>query len=552
MLPDAAFPAAADEPPLPDPAAHLALRARAEERRRLTTEATNGKSPEDLQRLVEELQVHQIELEMQHEELLLAEAEAQAARAGYEDLYDLAPVGYFSLSALGLVQHLNLRAEQLLGTGRARLLDRRFALFVAPAERLAFGQFLARLLVAPAPAALSCELTLLRDDGSSFVAQLEGMQVAGPLVGPSTGPQCRLAVLDVSARHRATAALAASETRFRRLFADSNDAVVLLQVGRYVDCNAAALRLLGARRRDDVVGHAPAEFAPPAQPDGRSSAALLDQMVAEALRRGSQRREVLMRRRTGADVWVEAVLTPIGDAGAEPLVHVLWRDVTERNRLAGEATRQLLRQQQQVLAAVLSTQETERKRIAETLHNSLGQLLYATRLSLEDPAAAPAGARALGLLNEAIHAARTLAFELTPGILEDFGLPTALDALVKRLVPAGLPVRLHLADLAERLPLPLELSVYRIVQELLNNAMKHAGATEVIVHVAREAGRLEVSVEDNGRGFDAAALAAQPLVGIGLAGVRNRVALLGGTLALNAQVGRGTIVSIEVPVDGGG
>ena len=87
-----------------------------------------------------------------------------------------------------------------------------------------------------------------------------------------------------------------------------------------------------------------------------------------------------------------------------------------------------------------------------------------------------------------------------------------------------------------------------MVQELLNNVMKHAQATEVIVHVAREDGHVAVSVEDNGRGFAPIALAEQPLTGIGLAGVRNRVALLGGEVIINSQLGRGTIISFELNI----
>ena len=234
--------------------------------------------------------------------------------------------------------------------------------------------------------------------------------------------------------------------------------------------------------------------------------------------------------------------------GATPTgILIMVRDVTERDRRAEEATRLRLRRQQEVLAAILDTQETERKRIAEALHNGLGQLLYATKLSLEgrDELSAPAR-ESLKLLDEAIRTTRTISFELTPGILEDFGLPTALEELAKRIAPAGLPVHLHLTGLDQRLRPPVEITVYRVVQELLNNVMKHAAATEVMVHVARENGRIEMSVEDNGRGFEPALLATQPLAGIGLAGVRNRVALLGGELAIHSRLGQGTIVSFEL------
>jgi PAS domain S-box-containing protein len=767
----------------------LELRTRAEKRRQLVTQVAEPHSFEETKRLVQELQVHQIELEMQYEELLLAQTEAQAARAEYVDLYDFAPVGYFTLSETGVITQLNLRAGQQLGTTRRRLVGRRFALFVAPAARLDFGQFLARVLATDTTQSL--ELLLQREDQAPFHGLLEGLRVDGP-----GRPVCRLAVLDVTSRHQATEALAASEARFRRLFDDSNDAVVLLQGHQYVDCNQAALRLLGATDKRQLVGQAAWAHSPEHQPDGRRTVDLFRESTTEALRTGSKRCDALMHKATGEPMWVEAVLTPIEVDGCLPLVHILWRDVTaaraaeaelrlsqerlqlalaasasgvwmwdmaenllywdasaqaifgreydpepvpfevlkqalhpddrpamtedlrlaaageaaldvehritradgqvryvaavgrlvrdehrrpqrligimrdvtprreaenalrrekdftesllnntvdgiialdadsrivtwnaeaaryfglsaaevmgrpafevlhfldeksrdavrqaqagepvtclrqpfnvrpghydaylvplkdgeapptgvlaiirdvtERDRLAEEATRLRLRRQQEVLAAILTTQESERKRIAEALHNGLGQLLYATKLSLDGTRPAPR--ESLKLLDEAIRTARTISFELTPGILEDFGLRTALEELIKRVARVRLPVRLHAAGLEERLPPRVEIAVYRVVQELLNNVMKHAQATEVVVHVVHEDGRLDVSVEDNGRGFEPAALAAQPLAGIGLAGVRNRVALLGGELSVQSQVGRGTIVSFEVSV----
>ncbi|MBU6122636.1 PAS domain-containing sensor histidine kinase [Hymenobacter siberiensis] len=643
----------------------LELRTRAEQRRALVTQPTELHSPEEMQRLVQELQVHQIELEMQYEELLLTQTEAQAARSQYVDLYDYAPVGYFTLTDTGLIEQLNFCGARLLGTVRQQLARRRFTLFVVSARRLDFEQFLARVF--SSDSTQSIELKLQQEDGTTFFGQLEGLRVDSP-----AGPQCRLAVLDTTARQQATTALAASEARFRKLFTESYSAVVLVQGYHFVDCNAAALRLLGTTDRQQLVGQVAWAHSPEYQPDGRRTIDLFHDTMAEALRTGSQRCEAVMRHATGKEIWVEAVFTPIELGGSTPVVHTVWRDitaarqaqqqqrqskgfteslldntfdgiiavdqaqcitawnaqattyfgreaaevlgrplaevlpylnnesqqlvaralageridlfgrefqqqpgrydvhivplyhngksqpsgvltvvrdVTERDRLAEEATQQRLRRQQEVLAAILDTQETERKRIAEALHNGLGQLLYATKLSLAGRAGVPGLAReSLKLLDEAIRATRTISFELTPGVLEDFGLQTALQELVKRIAPSGLPVRLHLLGLGHRLNSQAEIGVYRTVQELLNNVMKHAHATEAVVHVAYENGRLDVSVEDNGCGFEPAALVGQPLAGIGLAGVRNRVALLGGRLAISSRLGQGTIVSFELEV----
>ena len=107
---------------------------------------------------------------------------------------------------------------------------------------------------------------------------------------------------------------------------------------------------------------------------------------------------------------------------------------------------------------------------------------------------------------------------------------------------------LELQNVAQRLAPPVEIAVYRIVQELLNNVMKYARASEVVVHLARENHCLDVRVEDGGRGFEPAAHGAQPLAGIGLASVRNREALLGGELSVVSRRGRGTTVSFGLDV----
>ncbi|MFD2720707.1 PAS domain S-box protein [Hymenobacter monticola] len=781
-------------PPADPHAALLALRARAEQGRHLLTQDVSAQqAPEEVRRLVQELQVYQIELEMQYEELLLAQAEAQAARAQFADLYDFAPIGYYTLDQAGTVAQLNLCASQQLGSMRQRLVGRRFALLVAPAARLEFGQFLAKVFAHDGTQ--SAEFAMLREDDTVFNAQLEGLRANGP-----DGLQCRLAVVDITGRRASTAALAASEARFRQLFAGSSDAVVLLQGHQFVDCNEAALRLLGAHAKTDIVGRPAWAHSPEFQPDGRRTIDLFHVTTEAALRQGSQRCEALMRKKTGEEIWIEAVLTPIDVAAAQPLVHILWRDitaaraaaeelrlsqerlqmalvaaesgvwdweiasdqlhwdaraqgifglpyhpgpvsfevmrgavhphdlpavtealrqafaqsgpfdlehrivrpdgavryvaaqgkvvaddaggqplrlvgimrdvtprreaqnalrrekeftesllensvdgilafdrtqrltawnaeaaryfgpdaaavlgrpvfevlpfmgekshaavaealagqrvscpgqpfgvrpghydayliplqddgnpeptgvlviirdVTERDRLTEEATQLRLRQQQEVLAAIMTTQETERKRIAEALHNGLGQVLYATKLSLEKDGRTSTPRESLRLLDDAIRTTRTISFELTPGVLEDFGLRIALETLVQRTTPTGLHLHLHLSGLEQRLPAPAEIAVYRVVQELLNNVMKHARATEVEVHAAREENHLFVSVEDNGQGFDTAALTAQPLAGIGLSGVRNRVALLGGELTIDSRPGRGTIVSFELSV----
>lgn len=149
---------------------------------------------------------------MQYESLLLAQADAEANRAQYEDLYKHAPVSYVTLGPHGDIAQLNRTARQLLGVPAGLLDGRPFALFVAPTHRAEFAYFRARVLAAPGPQ--HAETELRRADGTAFYAQLEAVREAAAL---PYRPGCRLALLDTSDRRAAANALAASEARFRML-----------------------------------------------------------------------------------------------------------------------------------------------------------------------------------------------------------------------------------------------------------------------------------------------------------------------------------------------
>ena len=174
------------------------LRARAEERLRARQEAASvGGGPEaDALRLLHELQVHEIELELQNAELARARDELEAALEKYTDLYDFAPVGYLTLARDGSIYSANLAGADLLGVPRARLLGRRFGTFLPLAERPSFDSFLARTL--DDTQRESCEVTLAADGGGKRVVRVEA--TASP-----SGKECRAALLDVTAQRAAEA-----------------------------------------------------------------------------------------------------------------------------------------------------------------------------------------------------------------------------------------------------------------------------------------------------------------------------------------------------------
>ena len=212
--------------------------------------------------------------------------------------------------------------------------------------------------------------------------------------------------------------------------------------------------------------------------------------------------------------------------------------------------------QQQLLAAVIEAQEHERERIGRDLHDGIGSTLATAKLlvgrlgSLAAPAeAASLTGRVRDILGNAVHDVRGLSHSLYPAVLDRFGLAEALQHLADVSTDTGaLPVELAI-EYARPLPLPQELALYRICQELIHNAQKHAhGATLLAVCLHQAGPRLTLTVTDDGIGFDPEALAlARPASGgVGLRGIEVRVRMLRARFSQQSAPGQGTRTFIEL------
>jgi len=202
------------------------------------------------------------------------------------------------------------------------------------------------------------------------------------------------------------------------------------------------------------------------------------------------------------------------------------------------------------------TLEEEIKRIAYAVHDEAGQLLVAVHLALADvvrdlpdPQKVQV-ARIEELLNQVETQLRRYSHELRPTVLDDLGWIPAIrflaDGVSKR---ANLTIQIE-TTIADRLPAPIEIVLYRIVQEALTNVAKHSRATRVAIHISRENRIVCCSIEDNGVGFDrkAAQSNGKPR-GLGLIGMQERLNAIGGTLAIDSAIGQGTKVSIRLPME---
>jgi two-component system, NarL family, sensor histidine kinase UhpB len=201
----------------------------------------------------------------------------------------------------------------------------------------------------------------------------------------------------------------------------------------------------------------------------------------------------------------------------------------------------------------LAAQEGERLRVAQELHDEIGQTLTAVTIQAEraadgDPAAAPDVLRSVAdAVRESLDEVRRIARELRPEALDDLGLVNALIALCNRIdAQDGPRVRRELQVRLPALSPDVELVVYRIAQEGLTNALRHSGARSATVSLTVDAEALRLGVFDDGRGMPAEL----PGRTAGIAGMRERALLVGGHLSIESRPGQGTEVRLTVPVDG--
>lgn len=213
-----------------------------------------------------------------------------------------------------------------------------------------------------------------------------------------------------------------------------------------------------------------------------------------------------------------------------------------------------LLQKQEVKAAyqVLEAQEQERKRIAEDLHDRLGSRLAAVKLHFHAFRNNTNNTESFfttgsNLLDEAIDEVRDISHNMLSGVLSKFGLVGALNDLKNTLEASKqLVFQIHTSHLEERLDLAVEVSLYRIVQELISNILKHAQATEIILQVNRFEGEILLIVEDNGVGFEMKS--DFDFMGIGLKNIKTRAGKLNGKINVDSRKGQGTTVTIEIPL----
>jgi PAS domain S-box-containing protein len=344
---------------------------------------------------------------------------------------------------------------------------------------------------------------------------------------------------------RADEALRASEQRYRDLVENANDVIYTRDLaGNFTSFNKAAERLTGYTREEALRMNFSQLLAPEQRKAGVPAG------EGRPPDGGPATHELVIAAKDGRRLTLEVSTRLIYEEGMPVGVQGIARDVTERRR-AERSVRQLS-------GRLLRLQDEERRRIARELHDSTSQSLAALAMSLAqvqesaaalEPPARKALVTSLELAEQSSKEIRTLSYLLHPPLLDELGLTSALKWYAEGFAErSGLVVDLEVCPDLGRLHQELELTLFRIVQESLTNIHRHSGSLRASIRVAPDGGDVRLEVMDQGRGMPSetlqAARAACAGVGVGLAGMRERVSQLGGRLEIESGEGGTTLTAV--------
>ena len=216
----------------------------------------------------------------------------------------------------------------------------------------------------------------------------------------------------------------------------------------------------------------------------------------------------------------------------------------------------VLEQQQLAASAVMKAEEKERQRIAKDLHDGVGQMMSAAKMNLSafenelqfsNTEQKLSFERIIGLVDESCKEVRTVSHQMMPNMLLKSGLGKAVAEFLDKIDQKVIKVNLHVEGLQERLNEDVEIVLYRVLQECVNNVIKHSGASQLDIALIKDKDGISATIEDNGKGFDPQQLGEES--GIGLKNMKARIDYLNGSIDFDSSPGKGTLVAIHLPFE---
>lgn len=327
-----------------------------------------------------------------------------------------------------------------------------------------------------------------------------------------------------------------TEKRFRTLFHHSSDEIFLVDTkGNFLEVNQVAC---------DSLGYLEDELLRKNFKDIKTDKYVekVEENLQVIMARGKHTYETEHLTRGGKVLSLE-VKSRLIDYQGEKAILSIARDITERKQL-----------ERKILQAVINAEERERERIAQEIHDGLGPIMSAIKLyvnelesgDLQEEERTEFMAKTNEILDEAIASTRTIANNLTPRVIIDFGLVRAIDSFVRKLNLSQKIDIIYEPGVSERFDQTVELVLYRVVTELLNNSIKHAKANKIEIHLEKFDDILQLTYMDDGVGFNLDKVLKKESGGMGLKNIISRIRSINGTYKIHSKEETGTLVVVEV------
>jgi len=381
------------------------------------------------------------------------------------------------------------------------------------------------------------EAVFTNKQGQEFPVEIIGKPIIDEK-GKLTGLQG--SARDITDRVNARKKLEDSERHYRLLFQTNPVPLVLVDVEKlnFIDVNRATEKLLGYSKKDFSKMHL-WDIRPEISGFSKNE---IRKMMAEAQTKPI---EIKLISKQGKTILAEPVVDIIRYKGVDAAL-VAFNDIT----ILKEA-------EKRIIHSIIEGEDNERKRVSKEIHDSLGQNLTAASLNFDaiknaieqlDEKEVAKFTTGLEFLKSAIEESRNIAHNLMPKAIEDFGLIPSLTSLFNKIMEStDLSVKFYENLNDVRLNGQIELNLYRITQEAINNVIKHARASEIFIQLILHKNEIIYTFEDNGIGFDKTAVT-ESGKGMGLRSIFNRVISLSGEIELDTAPGRGTSITIEIPI----
>jgi PAS domain S-box-containing protein len=342
---------------------------------------------------------------------------------------------------------------------------------------------------------------------------------------------------DETERKKALDAIRISEEKFRNFFNSTNDAIVITDMDtRFVEVNKTALEILGYTY-EEILKLKTSQVIAPAYHD-----LINDRLEKLKQGQGTRNMEVELVKKDGTSLFIEMNSKPIEYFNDQNAVLSVVRDITERKKL-----------EKKILDTMIEAEERERQRVAEDLHDEMGPYLstiklYASELQKkkDKETKIKMHTQLNEIIDQSIKKIKELSNNLMPNILTDYGLIKAIESLSKKISESGgIAIQVNSHNTRERYKKNLEITLYRIINELINNTLKHAQANKISINFEENNDKLLLIYTDNGKGFDMNKQLNKNK-GLGLQNIANRLRSLNGNYTFYSNKGQGIRYNIEI------